>query len=163
MRRSIVAITTGTLVGALGLGGGLAYASTTGGNSGGSTGTAAAAKPAVTHPARRAAAARRFAFLGRAVHVEAVLRGKNHTFHTWELDRGLFTSISTSTSPATITITRVDNVKVTATITTATRFRGIPESKLASGDRVLVVQRDGIARTVASRPPAPAKTGVATG
>lgn len=158
MRRSVVAISTGALAGALGLGG-LAYASTTGGVPGGSGTTpstpASSSKATTGSPAK--AHGGRLAILRRAVHVDAVLRGKDHTFHTWQLDRGLFTSLSTSANPARITITRADHVTVTAAVTATTKFRGIPESQLASGDRVLVVQRDGAARTVMSRAPAPAK------
>lgn len=165
MRRTAVAIAGGTLAGALGLGG-LAYASTTGASSG-TTATKAvtlASSPKATgsHPAKKAGGGR-LALLRRAVHVEAVLRGPHNTFHTWQLDRGLFASVSTSSAPAKITITRPDHVSVTATVTAATRFRGIPEGQLASGDRILVLQRDGVARTVVGRPPAPAKASTATG
>lgn len=164
MRRSVVAISTGALAGALGLGG-LAYASTTGGTPGGSGATPSTPAPSSKATTGNHAKAQggRLAILRRAVHVDAVLRGKDRTFHTWQLDRGLFSSLSTSAAPARITITRADHVTVTAAVTATTKFRGIPENQLASGDRVLIVQRDGTARTVVSRAPAPAKGAATTG
>ena len=71
-------------------------------------------------------------------------------YETVEFDRGTLTS-STSSS---ITLTRPDGPTVSATITSGTRVRGVPENKWASSDRVLLVQSGGNALLVFTRPPA---------
>lgn len=157
MIKRIPVVAAGILVAGLGIGG-LAYAGTSAASSGTAnpapasspapgtgTGSAKAAKPG--HPAR--------SLLARAIHADAILKGKGGTFHTYQEDRGSLDSVSPTASPPTISLTRADHVVVSAVLQPTTRFKGLAESQLKAGDQVLVVQRDGKAVLVVSRAPKP--------
>jgi hypothetical protein len=84
------------------------------------------------------------------VHAELIVKTADG-FRTIDIDRGRLSSISGTS----ITIVRPDGPSVTARLTNATRYVGLPESSLAKGDRVLLVQGGGgNALFVAARPPA---------
>jgi len=72
-----------------------------------------------------------------------------HDYKTLDIDRGRLTSDSSSS----ISIVRPDGPTVSAAITTSTRFPGLPESELAKGDRVVLVQTSGKAIVVWARLP----------
>ncbi|NNN21235.1 MAG: hypothetical protein HKL80_04445 [Acidimicrobiales bacterium] len=85
----------------------------------------------------------------RGVHAEVIFKGKNNTWVTVDEDRGTVANVS-STS---ITVSRPDGVSVTAPITSTTKFRGLPESKIVSGDRVILVEKDHSAVLIATAAP----------
>ncbi len=93
----------------------------------------------------------------RTVHAEFIVRGKSNTWVTVDVDKGSVTSVS-STS---ITISRPDGVSVTAPITSSTKFRGLSESQITSGDKAIVVEKNHSAIIVLSRAPK-AAAGTAT-
>jgi hypothetical protein len=72
-----------------------------------------------------------------------------HGYKTITIDRGSLTQGSSKS----ITITRPDGPKVSAVLTSSTRFPGLSESQLTKGDRVVLVQAGGNAVVVWARPP----------
>ncbi len=82
------------------------------------------------------------------------MEGRGHITHTFVFERGTFTGISGGD----IHLTRPDGVAVSAQITATTKFGHIPEASLASGDRVLVVERDGALLRVVGQAPRAAPT-----
>jgi hypothetical protein len=85
--------------------------------------------------------------IGRAVHGQIVVRTKSG-FETVTFDRGKVTN-ATSTS---ITLLRPDQVSVTLTLGSATRYLGITgASDIKSGQGAVVISRDGAATAVAQR------------
>lgn len=143
----LLAFTGGAVVVALAAGG-VSYATTPSASTASSSPKTAAvttAKPGDKYPVLR----RDFRKLVRhTVHADLIVKTPTG-FKTVDIDRGKLTSVS-STS---ISLTRPDGPSVTATITSSTKFIGIPESKLAAGDRVLVVQTGGNAVLVGARLP----------
>jgi hypothetical protein len=124
--------------------------------------TPSATKPAATKTASAAASTssakahitkgelRRLTWLARhTVHANLIV-DTAHGYKTVDIDRGALTT-ATSTG---ISIVRPDGPTVSATITSSTKFRGIPESQLANGDRVVLVQSHGDALVVWAAPPA---------
>ncbi len=89
------------------------------------------------------------ALVRRTVHAELVVRTRRG-FETIDIDRGTLTNVSATS----ISIVRPDGPTVTATISSSTAFRGLPESSLAKGDRVVVVQHAGTALLIGARRPA---------
>ncbi len=90
-------------------------------------------------------------------HAEFLVNTPNKGEITVDVDKGTLTAISGSS----IEITRPDGTTVSATITPSTHFFGLAESKLGSGDRVLLVQTGGNAVDVGARPPKPASSAAA--
>lgn len=86
--------------------------------------------------------------LRRTVHAQLVVRTKTG-WETLDIDRGSLQSVSMTS----ITIKRPDGPTVTASVSSSTRFRGLPESGLARGDRVILVQTGGTAVVVGARAP----------
>lgn len=152
LRTRLASIAVGVLVGGLAAGG-VAAATTT------ST-TSAGTKPAATStdassvvraarlPDRRALSAEFRRLLRHTVHAELIVDTKSG-FKTVDIDRGTLTASPTTS----ISIVRPDGPTVTAAVTSSTRFRGIAEAKLASGDREIVVQSGGNALVVISLKP----------
>ncbi|HLN05479.1 MAG TPA: hypothetical protein VK217_04330 [Acidimicrobiales bacterium] len=150
-RNRVVAIAGGLTVIALAAGG-VAYATTPS-----TTASSSAPPPAVaaakSAPADLGGYLYRHPLLGlfrHTVHAELIV-GTKYGYETVIIDRGTLDTVS-STS---ITITRPDGPMVTASIGTSTRFRGLLESKLAAGDRVVLVQIGGRAVLVGALPPVP--------
>ena len=129
--------------------GGVAYASTNSTGSTASTASTTAAtptsRPAHGHPWLRHEVR---VVLRHTVHADLIVRTR-HGYENLELDRGTLTSDAGNV----LTITRPDGPSVTATVTAKTRFFGLPEAKLATGDKVLLVQTGGDALVVAARKP----------
>ncbi len=134
MRRIPTAVAVGAAVGTLGVGG-LAYASTAGS---GTPANTKASKPRIV---------RRAALLRRAIYAQVIVEGKGHVAHTITFERGRFTGISAGD----LHLSRLDGVQVSAPITAATTFHKIPEASLVAGDRVRIVERDGITTSVTGR------------
>jgi len=143
----LLAFTGGAVVVALAAGG-VAYAtapSTASPSATAKPGVAATATPALRFPALR----RDVRYLVRhTVHAELVVKLPGG-YKTVDVDRGTLTSVSNTS----ITLTRPDGPMVSATITPQTRFFGLPEAKLSTGDRVIVVQTGGNAVLVGARAP----------
>jgi len=95
--------------------------------------------------------------LRHTVHAQLIVRTK-HGYETVILDRGTLESVSATS----ITIHRPDGPMVTESISASTRFRGLPESKLAKGDRVVTAQINGTAVVVGALPPKPAGGGTSS-
>src|SRR4051812_19993232 len=93
--------------------------------------------------------ARAAGILGRVVHGDLVVRGKDGKFENVTYDRGTLDGVSGDT----LTITRPDGKKVSLKLTSDTKFRGVANaSELKAGKQTLVTSRDGKALTVAQRP-----------
>jgi hypothetical protein len=75
-------------------------------------------------------------------------------YETLTIDRGTLNSAS-STS---ISMTDPDGTAVSAAVTSTTKWRGLPEASVHSGDRVVLVQTGGKALVVWSRAPASTAT-----
>ncbi len=76
--------------------------------------------------------------LRNSVQDQFIVRGKNNTWVTVNVERGTVGSIS-STS---ITVNVPDGNTVTAPITSATKFAIIKEANIVAGDRVIVVEKN---------------------
>ncbi|MGH9103553.1 MAG: hypothetical protein ACRDYD_11325 [Acidimicrobiales bacterium] len=121
----------------------------------GATGAAGTVPPGRTPgpPGRRVRGrARREAVLRRlagAEHVEAIVRRRGG-WVTVDADRGKVTGFAAPGTQAAgeITLVRPDGVQVRATVTGATRFRGIAAGALVAGSQVVVVQSGGDALVV---------------
>lgn len=89
--------------------------------------------------------------LRRTVHAQLVLRGKGGALETFDYDRGVLRSV-TSTA---IVIAPADapTTTVSATITPKTRFFGLTESQLQAGDPVALVYQGSNAVIVGARAP----------
>ena len=76
----------------------------------------------------------------RSVHGELVVKGKDGTFQTVQVDRGTVTSSSTTQ----IVLARKDGVTVTLALTSETRYRGIDgAAAIRRGEPAQVVSKDG--------------------
>jgi len=92
--------------------------------------------------------ARAAGILGRVVHGDLVVRGKDGHFENVTYDRGTLDGVSGDT----LTLTRPDGKKVSVKLTSDTKFRGVANaSELKAGKQTLVTSRDGKAMTVAQR------------
>jgi len=121
-----------------------ASSSTSASTSAGSAGTAVS----------KADARQEIRWLARhTVHAELIVHTSSG-YKTVDVDRGKLTAGNTKV----LTIQRPDGPSVSADITSSTKFRGLPESKLRKGDTVVIVQTGGNAIVVWSRPPAPASS-----
>lgn len=151
-KTKIIAATAGAATLALSAGG-VAYAST------GTPASRATAKAPAAVPARRTPVERFLAdhpglrreivrTLSHTVHAELVVHTKSG-YVTVDVDKGTLTSASTTS----LSLQRPDGPSVSAAVTSSTRFFGVPESKLARGDRTLMVQTGGNAVLVLSAPP----------
>jgi hypothetical protein len=87
----------------------------------------------------------------RSVQDQFTVKGKNNTWVTVNIDRGTVSSIS-STS---ITVSIPDGKTVTAPITSTTKFVGIKEASIVSGDRVIVVEKNNSAVLIGTMKPKP--------
>ena len=148
LRRRLLPVTAGAAVVALAAGG-IAYASTP---------SAAPAPAAATTASTAGSASARLGRLGLRADVARLIRHTIHAqlivhtkkgFETIDIDKGKLTTDSSTT----ITITRADGASVSATITSSTKFVGLKESKLGTGDGVILVQHGGDALYVAARAP----------
>jgi hypothetical protein len=145
LRSRTLAIAGGLTVVALAAGG-VAYATTvTAPSSAPASATATAAKSAtagelIGRPWLR--------LIRHTVHAQLIVRTK-HGYETVTIDRGTLETVSTTS----ITIKRPDGPVVSAAISTSTRFRGLAESRLGTGDRVLLVQTGGTAVLIGALPP----------
>jgi hypothetical protein len=141
IRMTSFAVATGGMAVALGLGPAAGPAGAT---------TWSAPSPASTALALSGSAGQRGGWLPtllrRAEHAEVILRTKTG-FRTIYLDRGTVSSIS----PSSISLMRPDGVVVGAAIDSSTKFRGLPQSEVAVGDKALVIQSSGTAISVRSR------------
>jgi hypothetical protein len=87
--------------------------------------------------------------LGRVVHGDLVVRGKQGAFEKVTIDKGTVVSVSDSS----LTVKRPDGVSVTVKLTPDTKRSG----EVKAGDRVMVLSRDGTAlrvRAVNAKAPA---------
>ena len=142
----VLAFTGGAIVVALAAGG-VSYATTPSASApnSGKTAVVTTAKPAAKYPVLR----RDFRKLVRhTVHANLIVKTPSG-FKTVDIDRGKLTSVSSTA----ISLTRPDGPTVSATITSSTKFIGLPESKLAAGDGVVVVQTGGNAVLIGARLP----------
>lgn len=91
--------------------------------------------------------------LRRTVHAQFVLRTQNNGFETFDYDRGVLRSVTSSS----IVIAPADapNTVVSTTITSKTHFGGLPESKLQAGDHVALLYQGNDAVAVLARAPKP--------
>lgn len=130
--------------------GGLVMGGVAGASAAGSTHTARSSIVATATHHRRGRGPLLEHLLRGTIHASFVLRKKTGTTETLVFDRGVVSSVS-STS---IEIVPADTPKgtVSATITSTTRFRGLPESQLKSGDRVALLVQGADAVMVGSRP-----------
>lgn len=156
MRSRAIAVVGGLSVVALAAGG-VAYATTP--TATGSAPTAASTTAATTagHPHRQGRRGFWMRIAHRTVHAQIIVKTKTG-YKTFEIDRGIVASVSSSS----ISLTRPDGPTVSATITSSTRFRGLPESKIHKGDRVIVIQTGGSAVLVGSRAPKSTSSSTAT-
>ncbi|MDA8264733.1 MAG: hypothetical protein M0T79_05180 [Actinomycetota bacterium] len=78
---------------------------------------------------------------GRAISAQFLVKTKTG-YETIDVARGTLSSVSsTSAVPSTITVSLAGGLpSVSATITTSTRFPGLRQSALVTGDRVVLVQ-----------------------
>jgi hypothetical protein len=151
LKSKLLPVTAGAVVVALAAGG-VAYASSpstttsptttsASSTSGATTSTAGAA----THPVLRADV---IWLVHHTVHAQLVVDTK-HGYRTIEIDKGKLLSDSSGL----ITIVRPDGPRVSARLTSSTKYYGLSESQLAPGDGVALVQGGGNAIYVASRAP----------
>lgn len=118
------------------------------------TASASAGKlPVGGHPALRR-------LLHHTMEAQFVVRTKGGGRETFEYDRGVLRSV-TSTS-ITITPAATPNSTVSATITSSTRFKGLPESQLQPGDHVALLYQGGNAVVVGAKAPKPAGSSSST-
>jgi hypothetical protein len=131
-RNRALAIAGGVSVVALAAGG-VAYATTP------STPAPAANTPAATVAATAKlglGAYRPLVRLARhTVHAQLIVKTKNG-YETVIVNKGTLEKVSATS----ITLKRPDGPVITTYISSSTRFRGLPESELAAGDRVVTVQ-----------------------
>ncbi|MFZ0171481.1 MAG: hypothetical protein WAL04_07340 [Acidimicrobiales bacterium] len=145
LKTKLLPVTAGAVVVALAAGG-VAYASTPSTTSSPASVTGAAAASATVKAAGLRADVR---WLARhTIHAQLIVRTKAG-FETVTIDKGKLDTDSSTT----ITITRADHVNVSATIRSSTKFVGLSESQLGSGDGVVLVQHAGYALYVAARAP----------
>lgn len=144
----LLTVVGGTLVLALAAGG-IAYASTNRAASRPAAhGVALAARRAASaaHPERALVRQELHALVSRTVHAELIVKTKTG-YKTVDVDRGVLTS----TSGDVLTLTRPDGPTVSTTLTGTTKFLGLGESKLATGDKIVFVQSSGDALVVAAK------------
>jgi hypothetical protein len=144
-RNRALAIAGGLSVVALGAGG-VAYAT-----------SPSATTPAATTPAATVAKTARLGLgwnrpwarlVRHTVHAQLVVKTKNG-YETVIVNRGTLESVSATS----LTLKRPDGLVITTHISSSTRFRGVSESKLAAGDRVVTVQIGGADVLVGALPP----------
>ncbi len=145
LKTKLLPVTAGAAVVALAAGG-IAYPSTPSTPAAPTTATTASAVSAnLTGAGRRADVV----WLARhTIHAQLIVHTKKG-FETIDIDKGKLKTDSSTT----ITIVRADHVNVSATITSSTKFLGVAESQLATGDGVVLVQHGGYALYVAARAP----------
>ncbi|MHB8457855.1 MAG: hypothetical protein ACYDBS_09250 [Acidimicrobiales bacterium] len=156
--KSKLLATTGAAVVLTMAAGGVAYAST--GTSTTTTTTSSSAPtrtvPAGLHSKCRHKAPLRWEIrhlLRRTVHADLIVHARQG-YQPFLYDRG----VSQTDTASSITIKRPDGPIVSAAITSTTRFVGIKQAKLASGDRTIVVQSGGTALLIATRSPSSTST-----
>jgi hypothetical protein len=89
-----------------------------------------------------------YGILGRVVHGDLIVRGKNGQFENVIYDRGTEDGVSGDT----LTITRPDGKKVSVKLTSDTKYKGVKDaSQLQAGKQTLVISRDGKALVVGQR------------
>jgi hypothetical protein len=97
-------------------------------------------------PGRPAAAG----VLGRVVHGDLVVRGKDGTFENVTVDKGVVQSKGDNS----ITLKRDDGKTVTIKVDGATTYKGVANlGAVEVGKPAIVVSKDGTARLVGQRPP----------
>lgn len=100
--------------------------------------------------APKAAGLGRRALLRRTVHAELEVRAKDGTFQTVDIDRGTLSAIDGGKN---LKVDRPDGKQVTVALDDSTRYRGITGAgDLRTGDKIVVVSKDGKALVVAQRP-----------
>src|SRR4051812_11857548 len=125
-------------------GGAVAWAQTTD-----SSPTAPTQTPNAQQAGPRSRHPRAAALMGRVVHGDLVVRGRDGAFENVTYDRGTLDGVSGDT----LNLTRPDGKKVSVKVTSDTKFRGVANaSELKAGKQTLVTSRDGKALTVAQRP-----------
>ena len=146
LNRKLLPMTAGAAVVALAAGG-VAYASTP---SAAPVPAAAAttASTASAHLGRVGLRADVARLIRHTIHAQLIVHTKKG-FETIDIDKGKLTTDSSTA----ITIERADKASVSATITSSTKFIGLKESELGSGDGVVLVQHGGYALYVAARAP----------
>lgn len=115
--------------------------------------TSAGRPPAGTHPALER-------LLRHTMEAQFVVRTKGGGRETFQYDRGVLRSV-TSTS-ITITPAATPSSTVSATITSSTRFKGLPESQLQPGDHVALLYQGGNAVVIGAKAPKPAGSSSST-
>ncbi len=99
-----------------------------------------------SHAARRV----RRVLRRRTVHVEMVVKNKDGQFVTIDGDRGTLSNVNGDV----LKVDRPDAKQVTVKVDASTRYRGISgPDQLRTGDRIVVVSKDGTALLVAQRAP----------
>jgi hypothetical protein len=92
------------------------------------------------------------------VHAQLIV-GTKTGYETVTINRGKLESVSATS----ITLKRPDGPTVIESIGSSTRFRGLKESKLAAGDRVVTVQVGGATVLIGALPPKAAAGGSTSG
>jgi hypothetical protein len=88
--------------------------------------------------------------LGRAVHGDLIVRGKDGAFEEVTFDRGTLTAVSATS----LTLHRPDGVDVTVKLDGETRYRGVENAAALKKDQpVAVVSKDGTAKVVMQKDP----------
>ena len=144
-KTKLLPVTAGAVVVALAAGG-VAYASTPSTTSTPSSTSSSTAAPSTAH--RGELRAHVVWLVRHTVHAQLVVDTPKG-FRTLTIDKGKLTSASSTT----VTIKRPDGPSVSATITPTTKFIGLTESQLATGDGAIIVQHGGYALYVAARAP----------
>jgi molybdopterin-binding protein len=85
----------------------------------------------------------------RSVQDQFIVKGKNNTWVTINVDRGTIGAITSSS----ITVDIPDGNTVTAPINTATRFVGIKKANIAVNDRVVVIEKNNVAVLIGTAKP----------
>jgi hypothetical protein len=146
LKTKLLPVTAGAVVVALAAGG-VAYATTPSATTPAASSTSATSSAAMRlrHPVLR----REVIWLvHHTVHAQLIVDTKSG-YRTIDIDKGRLVSDSSGT----ITIVRPDGPKVSAAVTSSTKFIGLKQSQLAPGDGVVLVQGSGDALYVASRKP----------
>ncbi|HEX2849596.1 MAG TPA: hypothetical protein VHN98_03550 [Acidimicrobiales bacterium] len=91
----------------------------------------------------------RRALLRRSVHAELVVKAKDGSFQTIDIDKGTLSNVNGDV----LKVDRPDGKQVTVKVDSATRYRGISGAgALRTGDKIVVVSKGGTAVVVGQRP-----------
>jgi hypothetical protein len=88
--------------------------------------------------------------MGRVVHGDLIVRGKDGTFENATVDKGILEAKGDKN----LTVKRADGKTVTIKVDDATKYRGVAGfDALQTGKAAVVLSHDGVARMVGQRAP----------